>query len=402
MSLVLIAVAAVFLAYTNGANDNVKGVASLFGSRAASYGTAIRWATVTTLAGSVYSIYVAQSLVAKFSGRGIAAGQVVESPLFLAAVAFAAGATVLIATLAGFPISTTHALTGAILGTGLAAVGGAIQLKPFANGFLLPLAVSPLLAIAVAALLYQALHRLRLRLGITTESCVCLGESMQPARAVHPGSEAIVRTSAAALPLVLSAGESTECERRYAGAFIGVDAQTAADAVHFVSAGVVGFARGLNDTPKIAALLLAARALDMGPAATAVALAMALGGLLSAKRVADTMSRRITPLGHGDGLAANLSTGFLVILATAYGLPVSTTHVSVGSIFGIGLTRGTANLRVTAGIAFSWTLRVPWAARTGAVVYRLIARAGLTRPKHGSGLEAGGSRPPHSSGFEAG
>jgi PiT family inorganic phosphate transporter len=50
--------------------------------------------------------------------------------------------------------------------------------------------------------------------------------------------------------------EQSQCELRYAGGFFGIGCQQAMDAAHFLSAGVVSFARGLNDTPKMAALLL--------------------------------------------------------------------------------------------------------------------------------------------------
>ena len=62
MILVALFLAACFLAYSNGANDNFKGVASLYGCRAANYRTAITWATITTFAGSIASIFLAQAL----------------------------------------------------------------------------------------------------------------------------------------------------------------------------------------------------------------------------------------------------------------------------------------------------------------------------------------------------
>src|SRR6202022_574717 len=103
-----------FLAYYNGANDNFKGVSSLFGSRTCGYRTAISWATITTFAGSITSIFLAQTLLKKFSGKGIVPDQFVGSEYFVLAVALGAGLTVIFATLTGFQISTTHPLTGAI------------------------------------------------------------------------------------------------------------------------------------------------------------------------------------------------------------------------------------------------------------------------------------------------
>jgi len=102
MTLALLFLATCFLAYSNGANDNFKGVASLFGSRTSSYRTAISWATVTTFAGSIMSIFLAQTLLKKFSGKGIVPEHFVGSEHFLLAVATGAGLTVITATLSNF------------------------------------------------------------------------------------------------------------------------------------------------------------------------------------------------------------------------------------------------------------------------------------------------------------
>ena len=81
---------------------------------------------------------------------------------------------------------------------------------------------------------------------------------------------------------------------------MGIEAQKVLDSMHFLSAGAVSFARGLNDTPKIVALAAALGALALDKVIIAVAVVMAVGGLISARRVADTMSRRITELNHGQ------------------------------------------------------------------------------------------------------
>src|SRR5437899_6375151 len=154
ITLVLLFLATCFLAYSNGANDNFKGVASLFGSRNCNYRTAISWATITTFAGSIMSIFLAQTLLKKFSGKGIVPDDFVGSEYFLLAVAIGTGLTVIAATGAGFPISTTHALTGAIIGCGFVAVGRAGNFAALCEGFVLSLVVSPVLASPVAGFLY--------------------------------------------------------------------------------------------------------------------------------------------------------------------------------------------------------------------------------------------------------
>jgi PiT family inorganic phosphate transporter len=85
--LIALFLATCFLAYSNGANDNFKGVASLYGCRAASYRTAITWATITTFAGSIASIFLAQALLKRFSGKGLVPDTVAGSETFLLAVA---------------------------------------------------------------------------------------------------------------------------------------------------------------------------------------------------------------------------------------------------------------------------------------------------------------------------
>jgi PiT family inorganic phosphate transporter len=106
----------------------------------------------------------------------------------------------------------------------------------------------------------------------------------------------------------------------------------------------------------------------------AVAVGMAVGGLLNARRVAETMSNKITKLNHGQGFTANLVTGFLVIFASRFGLPVSTTHVSVGSIFGIGLASKRINTGIVLEIILSWLITLPVAAVFSGVAYWILVR----------------------------
>ena len=372
MILILLFLATCFLAYSNGANDNFKGVASLYGSRTASFRTALAWATVTTFAGSIAAIFLAESLLKKFSGKGLVPDTLTASPDFLLAVVLGSAATVILATLTGFPVSTTHALTGALVGGGLVAVGGHVDFSALRKNFVTPLVLGPVLAIALGALLYLALRFLRLRLGLTKEWCACVGAEERIVAMPQPAS---VFARAVAVPeITMATGTVESCTERYAGRFLGVRAQGVMDALHFLSAGVVSFARGLNDTPKIAAMLLLLHALDIRWGFAAIAVLMGLGGLLSARKVAETMSKKITAMNHGQGFSANLATGILVILASAQGLPVSTTHVSVGALFGIGLTTGSAHPRVMRNIALSWLVTLPCAAALSAAAYWLIAR----------------------------
>jgi PiT family inorganic phosphate transporter len=103
-------------AYSNGANDNIKGFATLYGSRKFSYKRAITFVKITTFLGSLAEIILAVSLVKSFSGSGLVPDRIVVDSIFAVSVALDAALTVIFATKIGMPVSNTHAMVGAVLG----------------------------------------------------------------------------------------------------------------------------------------------------------------------------------------------------------------------------------------------------------------------------------------------
>ncbi len=367
---VILFIATCFLAYANGANDNFKGVATLFGSGVSDYRLAIGWATVATFMGSMCSIFLAEKLLKNFSGKGLVPIEITTSPEFLAAVATGAGLTVLLTALKGLPISTTHSLVGGLAGSGIMAVGSEVNFNYLGKTFFVPLLVSPFIAVCLAFLAYIVFRYIRNVIGITKEWCVCIGESNQ----FVPVS-ALPAEQASAFPQAIDASIDSQenCQLHYTGHFLGIRLQKLLDIGHYFSAAMVSFARGLNDTPKIVALLIAIQGLSIKLGMLFIAVGIAVGGLLNARHIAETMGRRITPMSHGQGFTANLITGFMVIFASRLGVPVSTTHVSVGSLFGIGITTGKTNKRVVSVILISWLLTLPVAALFSAMSYWLFS-----------------------------
>jgi PiT family inorganic phosphate transporter len=375
--LFFILLVALWLAYVNGANDNFKGVATLFGSGTTDYRRALWWATGATLLGSLTAIVLGTQLIKTFSGTGLVPDMAVADPVFRSAIGLGAAGTVLLATRLGWPISTTHSLLGALIGAGLATYGpSGINLNGLATLFLIPLLLSPLLALGLAGLLYPLLHRLRLTWGVTRETCLCIGEEIQVV-AVEPQQDGAHRSSAAiavaeGIPSI-TIGTDQECFERYVGSRAGIHVQTAVDKLHYLSAGAVSFARGLNDTPKIVALLVTAQAFHLQLSMGLVGIAIAAGGLISARRVAETMSHRVTGMNHGQGLTANLVTAVLVIGASKLGIPVSTTHVSCGSLFGIGVVNNQAQWKMIGAIVLAWIITLPVAALLAACTAALLS-----------------------------
>ena len=150
--------------------------------------------------------------------------------------------------------------------------------------------------------------------------------------------------------------------------------------LHWLSSGTTSFARGLNDTPKIAAFLVLAIALAPEASAVhslsgvwavlAVSLAMGLGGLWGGYKILNVLSYRVASMEPGTGLVANTGTSLLVLAATPLGFPVSTTHVSVGALMGV---RWAGDSRPGEGdalklILIGWLITVPAAGMVSAVV----------------------------------
>ena len=131
----------------------------------------------------------------------------------------------------------------------------------------------------------------------------------------------------------------------------------------------------MNDTPKIAAILLAGSKLPPKVAFSFVASAMALGGLFHSRRIAETLSHKVTEMNESQGLISNITTAFLVIGASRLGLPVSTTHVACGSLFGMGMVTKQAHYRMILGIIFSWVITLPVATLLGALSFLLLKQS---------------------------
>lgn len=364
--IILLIAACCFLAYSNGANDNFKGVATLFGSGVANYRNAITWATLCTLAGSIAAIFLAGALLKNFSGKGLVPDSLVQSPEFAISVAVGAGITVFLATRIGMPVSTTHSLVGGLLGSGIMAMGNAFNFTKLGSTFLVPLVVSPAMAAAVSLVLYVVFRKLRIKMGISKKTSLHIGGKVSILAEPVISKNNLLMYGSRPKP---AAGGYTEL---YEGRLLGINSQKLLDFTHYLSAGAVSFARGLNDTPKIVGLLLIVQFLSPSSAMVSVALAMAAGGLVNAKKVGKVVAKKITSMNHGQGFTANLVTSLLVTTASLHGLPVSTTHVSVGAIFGMGAVTKKANTRVVKNILLSWVLTLPAGAICSAIIYWVL------------------------------
>ncbi len=357
------------LAFANGANDVSKGIATLVGSGVSNFRVAVVWGTLWTVAGGLLAAFASHGLVATFSGTGLL-GRPVEGLAFPAAVALGAAAWVLFASRTGLPVSTTHAVAGALAGAAIAAHdASALHWAAFAKRIALPLALSPLASIGLVYAVYPLLMRAVAR---AQNYCLCLEQRVVvaaalpagtlAAEAVTPGTLVAAREECAALPTVAAR-------------------VSAADALHWLSSALTSLARGVNDTPKIVALGVAASfalGLEVAALYPLIALAMGAGSLAAGFRVTETLARKVTPMAPGEGFAANVVTTLLVGGASVFALPVSTTHVSASAIVGIGLRRGARSVRwsTVREMLLAWLVTLPAAALAAGAAFFLLSRSG--------------------------
>jgi len=353
---------ALTLAWANGSNDVSKGIATLVGSGVSDLRTAVAWGTLWTVAGGVAAAWAAQGLVAVFSGSGFL-GRPESGGAFLASVAAGAIVWVFLASRTGLPVSTTHALAGALAGAGIVAQGAsALHWGFLGRRVALPLAASPILAVLLLSLVFPLLERFVDRAGAY---CVCVERRVailpDGAAGFLPVAEKTIVDEGAACDV------SPAIARRI----------NAVDAMHWTSSAMTSFARGLNDTPKILAIAIGASAF-LGIAGRGfyllVAIAMGAGSLAGGVRVTDTLARRVTRMSPGEGFSANVVTTILVVSASLAALPVSTTHVSSGAIVGIGLRGGAKTVRwsTVGSMALAWLVTLPVSALAAAGFFLLL------------------------------
>ena len=359
MIIALVVVAALFLAFANGANDNFKGFATVWGSNTLNYRKALIIATIAALAGSLLSVFLAHGLVKQFSGKGLVPDEIVALPAFALAVGAGAASAVLIATRVGLPISTTHALVGGLVGAGLASGVGGVDFAVLGSAFFLPLLLSPFVSAFIG---YTAYHLLPSR--DPAKDCICI-VSPTPV-AAQGASLTLARTTPT---IVIDTNEACHVH----GANSRGSVSKVIDGAHIASAATICFARSVNDTPKLAGLMVVANAANPTISLLAIAIAVAAGGLLLSRRVAETMSQKLTSLTPVQGLTANLATTALVLAASFKSLPVSTTHVSVGAIAGVGAGARTLSASTARTILLSWIGTLPLAGVMAWIVMRLAA-----------------------------
>jgi PiT family inorganic phosphate transporter len=324
VGLIFLALAFDFL---NGLHDAANSIATVVATRLLGPVQAVAFAAFFNFA-AYFLMLAFPSLhkVADTIGKGL-----IDKDLVTPAVVFGAlvGAMFwnVVTWLKGIPSSSSHALVGGLLGSGVAHAGLTGVQWTGLNKTLIAIVLSPTLGMILAML-------------------IMLVSSWFAIRAT-----------------------ANRAERTFRG-------------LHLVSSAAYSLGHGLNDAQKtmgIITVLLYSTGYLKGDfevphwVAISCYIAIGLGTLMGGWKIIETMGSRITKLSQHQGFSASAGGSIMLFTASALGIPVSTTHTITGSIIGAGVARRASAVRwgVAGNVIAAWVITIPASAAVGALFYSL-------------------------------
>jgi PiT family inorganic phosphate transporter len=324
LSLFLVALIIIALAFEfiNGFHDTANVVATPIATRSLSPYQAIIIAAIFNFIGAYFSTGVAKTITS-----GLFDSSFITHTL-LAAALLSAISWNLITWWLGIPSSSSHALIGSLIG-GVLVNGswGAIKWSGLFSKVILPMILSPIVAFFIA-------------LTIMVIVTLLLGNNSNPRKTNN-----FIRE------------------------------------IQVLSSSLLAFSHGSNDSQKtMAVITLALFSFGLVSSTNAIpgwvviicAIAMAGGTLAGGMKIIKTLSSRLAKLKPANGFSAELSSGALILAASHFGLPVSTTQAASGSIMGAGYNGRGINWIVVRSMVTAWFLTLPITALISAGVYKLI------------------------------
>jgi PiT family inorganic phosphate transporter len=402
--LAVAAIAGLYMAWNIGANDVANAMGTSVGSGALTLRRAIMVAAIFEFGGAM----LVGGTVTDTIRKGIVdVGEFGSDPMVIAigmtCCLIAAALWLNLATYAGWPVSTTHSIVGAVVGFGLVAGGfdavnwpvmakiaASWVVSPLMGGFLGyfgfvfikrrilnverpllalrgwgPFMVFPIFAILALSVLFKGLKPLKLDL------------ALGPALGIAIAAGLLASFISAPLLRRFTATASEDKDHH----------TYRADRVFLVlqvlTACFVAFAHGSNDVANAVGPMAAVFGATSGALGAKVAvpyrvlligaLGIVVGLATYGYKIMATVGKKITELTPSRGFAAEFGAATTIVLASKLGLPVSTTHTLVGAVIGVGFARGIGaiNTRVVSGIIASWFITVPFTAILAAVLFAI-------------------------------
>jgi PiT family inorganic phosphate transporter len=399
-----------FMAWGIGANDVANAMATSIGSGALTIRQALIIAAIFEFAGAVLAGGEVTSTIRK---------GMVDSALFadnpelfiygMLATLLSAGTWLLIASRAGWPVSTTHTIVGAIVGFAVVAVGVDAVKWSKVGSIVMSWVISPLTAGVIAFFVFKSiqalilvrsdpLERARRYAPIYVFVAVMLIALVTMFKGLkHVGLDLDVWES---YGIAIVCGLIVALISKIAISRITID-KAANKQFHYhtvervfavmmvVTAAAMAFAHGSNDVANaigpVAAVVSTAQHGAVGQQSGVPIWILLLGGVgivvglgTYGRHVIRTVGSNITQLTPSRGFAASIAAAFTIVVASGTGMPISTTHTLIGAVLGVGMARGISaiNLGVVGRIFLSWVTTIPAGAGL-AVIFYYVLRAVL-------------------------
>lgn len=396
-----------YMAGNIGANDLANAMGTSVGSGALSMRQAVILAAFFDVGGAIFAGgHVADTIRSGIINPALLAGSPERLLIGMFAALLAAGIWVHFSTYFGLPVSTTHSIVGAVVGFGVLAVGiGAISwgkvlavvlswiISPLAGAILggaifyvvskkilsaespyrsaqiyAPLLISLVFIVLIVSVIFKGLKNFHLHLGFWAALAIALPVSVV---AGYAGKMILSRIGGEGSRWIRGDEvEKVECVFGY---------------LQIMTACYVAFAHGANDVANavgpLAAIYSVVKTKSVVMHVGVPVWMLAIGGgavggglLLFGGRVMKTIGKKITEITPVRGFSAEFGAATTILVCSRLGLPVSTTHVLVGSVVGVGVMRGMGvlDLRVLRNIAYSWIITLPFTIALAMIFYKVF------------------------------
>ncbi len=395
-----------YMTWGIGAND----VANAMGTTVGSGAITVRQAVVLAATMEFLGAYLAGGAVADTIAKGIIDGELfVPVPHLLVfgmiAALLATGIWLMVATLRGWPVSTTHTIVGAVCGVGVAALGvDAVQWETMAE-IVASWFISPVLGGLVSLLLTLSIRRFifntRDPVGQARKwapvyaflvgwivSLIVVVKGLKHVDITLGNVEGQVLAVAIGIVVAIAARlimNGVQLDARADRAFQYASVERLFIPQMVFTGAAMAFAHGSNDVANGIGPMAAAIQIIETQAVSATSpvtpLMLFIGGLgivaglaTYGYKVMATLGHKITELTPTRAYCATIAAAFVTVVASGFGLPVATTHIAVGAVMGVGIARGIGalDLRVVSGIVVSWLVTVPVGAILAAITFHIL------------------------------
>ena len=386
-----------FMAYGIGANDVANAMGTSVGSRALTLTQALVIAAIFEFLGA----YLAGAEVTTTIKENIVSpGNFDANPsifvLGMLSSLLAAGAWLLIATVFGLPVSTTHAIIGAIAGFSVFYLGWSSVSWGYIGSITISWLITPLLAALLSGLLYYSAKKLIIKSDTPIESgrryipmyaglvgfiisAITLNKSLKNTDVPELITVTFGTSDLIIVNILISLSVALICYAisrlilsHYISTTPNPDVEGKFAVLMIFTACSIAFAHGSNDVANavgpMAAVISTIENLGSIETNSTVpewvlltgAIGIVLGMLTLGFRVIRTVGEKITKLKPSKGFAAEMSTAIVVLLGSISGIPLSTTHTLVGAVIGIGIfSKNEVNYRSVLQILGSWFITIP-------------------------------------------